>query len=110
MNLGTSIICLTRIADNVAVVFPHDFDVHDDSKEDWSDWQHTLRFMWEEGNYSCSCNRFLFFERALGTSEAEIDAMDELHGGCNGYRYRVNWIKNPEGEVIYREDESQNDN
>ena len=24
------------------------------------------RFIWEEGNYSCDCNRNLFFERAGG--------------------------------------------
>jgi hypothetical protein len=28
-------------------------------------------FMWTEGNYSCDCNRHLFFERAIGNEPEE---------------------------------------
>lgn len=29
-------------------------------------------FMWEEGNHSCDCNRYLYFQRANGEEESEI--------------------------------------
>lgn len=38
-------------------------------------------FMWTEGNYSCDCNRYLFFERAAG-NEPDWDLAkcgDELY-------------------------------
>lgn len=34
-------------------------DGHDSSMD-------VLEFLWEEGNYSCDCNRHLFWERAHG--------------------------------------------
>jgi hypothetical protein len=48
-----------------------------DGREAWheerhaadDDLEHLLRFMWTEGNYSCDCNRSLFFARALGEPE-----------------------------------------
>ena len=30
------------------------------------DGDYNWEFLWEEGNYSCDCNRHLFFERAAG--------------------------------------------
>ena len=41
-------------------------------------------FMWDEGNYSCDCNRFLFFERAGGL-EPDWD-----EGPCGHDAYSVN--------------------
>ena len=52
-------------------------------------------FMWSEGNYSCDCNRYLFFQRAKGENEDN----DE----CGDDKYSVN-LKNPKnGEIFYRE-------
>lgn len=39
-------------------------------------------FMWTEGNYSCDCNRHLFFERAFGNDPP-------LGGECSDGRYVV---------------------
>lgn len=39
----------------VVRMWRHDLGWHDDDE-----------FMWTEGNYSCDCNRYLFFERAIG--------------------------------------------
>ena len=73
-------------------------------------------FLWEEGNYSCNCNRFLFFHRALGKSEEEIEALDPSVdpdfpdiGHCDafdkaGFIYRVDWIRDDQtGEILYSE-------
>lgn len=40
-------------------------------------------FMWSEGNYSCDCNRHLFFERAYG-NEPDLD-----EHGCSDGAYVV---------------------
>jgi hypothetical protein len=109
MNLGNSSISITRISDGKTVEFVYPFDVHDDSTQDWSDWQSTLVFLWADGNYSCDCDRFLFFERALGKTEEEIDELDPVQeggGDCGSYeKYRVNFIKNEAGKVLYEEKE-----
>ena len=34
--------------------------------EDDMEWGRLCDYMWTEGNYSCDCNRHLFFERAKG--------------------------------------------
>lgn len=35
----------------------------------------TARFCWEEGTYSCDCNRLLLFARAGGEVEPDLDAL-----------------------------------
>jgi len=105
MNLGKYTVSLIRIRDGQKVEFTENFDVHDDTCDDWSDWISTVIFLWEDGNYSCNCNRFLFFERALGKTEAEIDRLD-LRGDCGSYeKYRVNFIKDETGKIVYEEHE-----
>jgi len=112
--LGSYLVSLTRVRDGVTVVWKEDFDVHADSDvwfKEPNSWKETTRFLWEDGNYSCNCNRFLFFERALGKTEAEIDALDpskeESYGDCGKYeKYRCNWIKDAHSdEMIYRGEE-----
>lgn len=40
-----------------------------------SEWDDDLvLFMWEDGNYGCDCNRFLFFERA-GSSKPSLEGL-----------------------------------
>lgn len=52
-------------------------------------------FIWTEGNFSCDCNRYLFFQRAKGESE------DERGCGEEGYSVR---LTNPvTGRVYYDE-------
>ena len=107
MNLGKYTVSITRVRDNQTVEFTEDFTIRDNSKHDWSDWQSTLVFMWAEGNYSCNCNRFLFFERALGKTEEEISKFDpngDDFGTCDVYeKYKVNFIKDKDGKVLYEE-------
>lgn len=53
--------------------------------------------IWEEGNFSCDCNRELFFDEAGGD---ENESNEEPT--CGNTRYSVN-IKRLSGEVIYKE-------
>lgn len=54
-------------------------------------------FNWKENNYSCDCNRYLFFQRA--GNEEEVDGMDV----CGHERYSVNLYNPKNGLCIYRE-------
>jgi hypothetical protein len=66
------------------------------------DWEYDPVFLWAEGNYSCNCNRDLFFHWNTG----QKDYRHEDDSNCKDYdEYRVNWIKNLEtGNVIHREE------
>ena len=36
-------------------------------------------FMWNDGNYSCDCNRAWFFARAANEPEYDVDCGEELY-------------------------------
>jgi hypothetical protein len=58
-------------------------------------------FIWSDGNYSCDCNRSLFFSRATGTEEEESPAC----GTIEENRYRVDSIiEDATGDVLYSEE------
>ena len=63
---------------------------------EWSD------YMWCTGNYSCDCNRELFFEEADTNNNSEID----IEGiKCSEGRYTILEIKrDSDSEIIYREE------
>ncbi len=56
--------------------------------DEWSD-----TFIWSDGNYSCDCNRSIFFAQSGGA-----DHDDQ----CGDERFRVNLVA-PDGRVFYRE-------
>lgn len=54
-------------------------------------------FVWEDGNYSCDCNRSLFFNRSKGLPDG--------NGKCGHTKYRVDFIKDKEtDELLYSEE------
>ena len=55
-------------------------------------------FNWEENNYSCDCNRRLFFKRA-GNEESQEDWNVE----CTDGKFSVNLKNKKDGKVYYRE-------
>jgi hypothetical protein len=58
-------------------------------------------FIWEEGNFSCDCNRRMFFNSAAGEPTGE--------SVCGHGAYIV-WIVNPAtGEVVYDEQPNPQD-
>lgn len=57
-----------------------------------------LEFQYGEGNYSCDCNRQLFFDRAAGKPERNPHAL------CSPYNlYRVK-ILDSDGVTVYEDD------
>lgn len=57
-------------------------------------------FNWEEGNYSCDCNRFLFFSRAMS-----IEEPDDYP--CSDGKFSVRICLKDTNEIIYDEFEKQ---
>ena len=72
-------------------VYKPDFEETD---SEWSTADEGVGFMWGEGNYSCDCNRGLFFERVNGS-----DAWDEV--GCSDGLFSVRITDN--GELLYQD-------
>lgn len=56
-------------------------------------------FQWRENNYSCDCNRFLFFERAGGREPDLDDAV------CGDGEYTVTHVRLPDGTTVQIDDE-----
>ena len=53
-------------------------------------------YIWEDGNYSCDCNRRLFFARAAGEDE-------DLDSECSDGLYSVRVRNKKSGRVFYSE-------
>ena len=81
------IVKITRMLDGLSVEF-------EDSLYTTEDYDGI--YIWESGNYSCDCNRDLFFNRALG--KLDNDDID-----CGHWKYRVDFIKDTAGRVLYTE-------
>lgn len=67
------------------------------------EWEEHFRFLWEDGNFECDCNRALEFLRAKGQT---VDVMKD-ETPCNrsaaDRRYRVDSIVLEDGTVVYEE-------
>ena len=71
-----------RNADGVIRQFPDDYEFQE--------------YLWAEGNYSCDCNRELFFARAAG------DDRPHEKGACGYTAYDVR-IEDAMGNELYRD-------
>jgi len=60
--------------------------------------EHPNIFNWEENNFSCDCNRLLFFKRA-GNEKSE----DDWDVQCSDGKFSVNLKNKKDGKVYYRE-------
>jgi len=80
-------VSITRLSDSKTVEFEQEL------YQDLPDYDGI--YIWEDGNYSCDCNRALFFARAASE--------DEPNETCGHRQYKVNWIKNSMGEVLCSE-------
>lgn len=67
---------------------------------DGLEWYEHSDYLWSDGNFGCDCNRFLFFERAVG-HEPLRDEESKIH--CGWTRYKV-VIKDESGAVLYDDD------
>ena len=59
-------------------------------------WEKSGGYIWMEGNFSCDCNRELFFCRA-----GDEDEPDPITAQCGDTRYRLVWVKDEGGEILY---------
>lgn len=62
-------------------------------------------YIWSEGNYSCDCNRSLFFQRASGKDEMAVlksDSNDPDYSDCNvgSNRFLIK-VMDEQGTVLY---------
>lgn len=60
--------------------------------------EHPNIFNWEENNFSCDCNRLLFFKSAGNEEDEEDWDVDCTHG-----KFSVNLKNKKDGKVYYRE-------
>ncbi len=60
--------------------------IHHD--EDWDDGSN---YLWTEGNYSCDCNRHLFFERSIGRRPDKEEMV------CGDIKYTAVYAELPDG-------------
>jgi hypothetical protein len=60
--------------------------------------EHPSVFNWEENNFSCDCNRRLFFKRA---NNEEIE--DDWNIECSDGKFSVNLKNKKDDKVYYRE-------
>lgn len=57
-------------------------------------------YQWTDGNYGCDCNRTLFFARASGEDEPDMDSLE-----CgDDERFELLKIVTANGLVLYPED------
>jgi hypothetical protein len=52
-------------------------------------------YMWSDGNFSCDCNREIFFRQSRGE--------DEIDNSCGETRYGVRIVNVATGAIIYDE-------
>ena len=105
-------VSLTRVSDGDTIAFQDEWGWATYVRKEW--WESDPVFIWTEGNYSCNCNRFLFYWRAKGKTEEEIDDLDPNkgeNGYCSAYEdFQLNWIRNDEtGNIIYGQGKPVND-
>ncbi len=55
-------------------------------------WEGHSGYLWLEGNYSCDCNRHLFFQRAAGEDDGEVH--------CGSTAYTILKFELASGEVV----------
>lgn len=60
---------------------------------------HPSTFNWSDNNFSCDCNRNLFFKRAKGVPETEED----WTSSCTNGKYSVNLKNKKDCKLYYKE-------
>lgn len=63
-------------------------------------WDDTEEFQWMDNNYSCDCNRHLFFLRANGPGPAEDPYWNDAERECGDTKYSVLYVELPNGERV----------
>jgi hypothetical protein len=82
-------ISITRVSDGKNATYWDDEGLYQNGEYDGT-------FIWEDGNFSCDCNRSIFFHKALGEPEA-------VEAECGESKFRVDFIKDETGKIWYRD-------
>lgn len=78
---------ITEVATGITRIYHHNDD---------PDWERIDGdYVWPDGNYGCDCNRALFFARAGGEEDIDIE--------CGEERFSVCITARETGEVLYRD-------
>lgn len=86
--------CIAEIRDNKTGEV-REYETHEILEEGE---EHPCVFNWEENNYSCDCNRRLFFKRAKGEETKE-----DWDVPCSDGKYSVNLKNKKDGRIYYQE-------
>jgi hypothetical protein len=75
--------------------------VYDFAYEGMKPWDEDSDWIWSEGNYSCDCNRAIFFERAAGKEHTreEMEAWP-----CGDESYTITAITQDEDPTVLYEE------
>lgn len=68
-------------------------------RADPGEWEYFGPFIWNLGNYSCDCNRELFWLKAAG----EPDEMQNPDLQCTDTRYSVRLVAVEDGRMLYED-------
>lgn len=79
---------IRRVSDGLVRVY---------SPTDWGWYAEGSDYQWSDGNFGCGCNRYLFFQRAVGEEET-----DEYPCGDNLYRVRI--LERATGRVLFSDE------
>jgi len=63
----------------------------------WEDWEWYSE-IWQEGNFSCDCNRAIFFDKANGDTSKPLESYE-----CSYGLYSVRCSDADTGEILYNE-------
>ena len=91
----------TRLQD-VTILDTHTGETVTYEDEHYFDDEYDSDFIWDEGNFSCDCNRALFFLRAKGVPEEDIDHDDDTPCNFKANRYLVR-ILEKDGRVFFND-------
>lgn len=88
MKKSTCLLQVKRNSDNIARFYGSDWEYERDGSF----------YIWEDGNYSCDCNRRSFFLRAADEEEPEENA-------CGDGAFSVRLFDAQTGELVYQDGE-----
>lgn len=91
--MSNAVISLTQATTGITVNFSDELLIVDNEP---------CIYIWEEGNYSCDCNRSLFWHREQGL------IINDEYVPCSEGEYKVSIYRADNGALIYGERTNEN--
>jgi len=86
---------ITRVADGEIGEYKPDWD-YEVTEDGFSN-----EYIWSEGNFSCDCNRMMFFHEARG-EEYPVEKFEDIK--CSNGKFHVRCVDVDTGAVLYDDD------